>query len=78
MSVKTARQVEDLGEYVDRAGVRHRVCMRRVGARTWEISDVPERGDPVVIDRLEGELESRDTAAAVAHDYLSQSDNSAA
>ena len=39
---------------------------------SWEIVDTPDGGDAVVIERLSGELESADTAAAVARDYLTQ------
>ena len=72
MNVATAPASETVGSYLDRAGMRHEVQVRRVEAQTWEIADVPERGDELLVDRLTGELESGDTATAVAHDYLSQ------
>jgi hypothetical protein len=52
--------------------VQHDVQVRSVEAQTWEIVDVPDHSDEVVIERLSGELESHDTAVAVARDYLSQ------
>jgi hypothetical protein len=72
MNVTTAPASETVGSYLDHAGMRHEVRVRRVEAQTWEIADVPEGGDELLVDRLTGELESRDTAAAVAQDYLSQ------
>ena len=72
MNVATAPASETVGSYLDRAGMRHEVQVRRVEAQTWEIADVPERGDELLVDRLTGELESRNTATAVAQDYLTQ------
>jgi hypothetical protein len=72
MKVATAPVSETVGSYLDHAGVRHEVEVRSVEAQTWEIVDVPEQGDERLVDRLSGELESRDTAVAVAQDYLTQ------
>jgi len=72
MNVATAPATETVGSYLGRAGMRHEVQVRRVEAQTWEIADVPAQGDELLVDRLTGELESGDTAAAVAQDYLSQ------
>lgn len=72
MKVATPPMSESVGSYLDHTGVRHEVRVRRVDAQAWEIVDTPEQGDEVVVDRLTGELESRDTAAAVAQDYLTQ------
>ena len=72
MKVATAPASEIVGSYRDHAGVEHEVRVRRVGAQTWEIVDVPEQGDELLVDRLTGELESRGTATAVAQDYLTQ------
>ena len=72
MNVATAPVSETVGSYLDHAGMRHEARVRRVEAQTWEIVDVPEQGDERLIDRLTGELESRDTATAVAQDYLTQ------
>jgi hypothetical protein len=62
----------EIGGYIDHTGTRHRVHVRRVEVQAWEIADVPERGEPTVIERLSGELESDKTAVAVARDYLAQ------
>ena len=62
----------EIGGYVDHTGIRHQVRVHRLEARAWEIADVPERGEPTVIERLSGELESDQTAVAVARDYLTQ------
>ena len=62
----------EIGGYVDHTGIRHQVRVHRVEAHAWEIADVPERGEPTVIERLSGELESDKTAVAVARDYLAQ------
>jgi len=72
MSVATAPSWETVGNYLDHTGVQHEVRVLRVEAQTWEIVDVPECGDELLVDRLTGELESRGTATAVAKDYLSQ------
>jgi hypothetical protein len=72
MIVATAPTSETVGSYLDGAGMQHEVRVRRLEARTWEIVDVPERGDELLVDRLTGELESRGTASAVAQDYLTQ------
>jgi len=72
MKVATAPASEMVGSYPDGAGMRHEVRVRRVEAQTWEIADVPEQGDELRVDRLTGELESRDTAVALAQDYLTQ------
>jgi len=72
MTVATARTSETVGSYLDGAGMQHEVRVRRVEAQTWEIVDVPDQGDELLVNRLTGELESRDTAAAVAQDYLTQ------
>lgn len=72
MNAATAPASETVASYLDQAGMRHAVRVRRVEAQTWEIADVPEQGDELLVDRLTGELESRDTAAAVAQDYLTQ------
>ena len=72
MNVATAPASETVGSYLDHAGMRHEVRVRRVEAQTWEIVDVPDQGDELLVDRLTGELESRDTATAVAQDYLTQ------
>jgi hypothetical protein len=72
MSVATAPASETVGSYLDRAGMQHEVRVRRVEAQTWEIVDVPERGDELLVDRLTGELESRGAAIAVAQDYLTE------
>jgi hypothetical protein len=72
MTVATAPRSETVGSYLDGAAMQHEVRVRRVEAQTWEIVDVPERGDELLVDRLTGEPESRDTAAAVAQDYLTQ------
>jgi hypothetical protein len=72
MKVATAPVSEPVGSYLDHAGVHHEVEVRSVEAQKWEIVDVPEQGDEVVIERLSGDLESRDTAVAVAQDYLTQ------
>jgi hypothetical protein len=72
MTVATAPGSETVGSYLDHTRVRHYVVVRQVEAHTWVIVDVPERGDELPVDRLSGELESRDTAAAVAQDYLTQ------
>ena len=78
MMVATAPASETVGSYFDHAGVQHEVQVRSVEAQTWEVVDVPDQGDEVVIERLCGELESYDTAAAVAQDYLSQTPGRAA
>ena len=72
MKVATRPLSESVGSYRDRTGMRHEVRVRRVEAQAWEIVDVPDQGDELLVDRLTGELESRDTAAAVAQDYLTQ------
>ena len=72
MKVATAPASETVDVYLDQVGMQHEVQVRRVEAKAWEIVDVPANGDEVVIERLSGELESRDTAAAVARDYLGQ------
>ena len=72
MKVATAPASETAGSYLDGAGIQHEVRVRRVEAQTWEIVDVPDQGDERLVDRLTGELESRDTAAAVAQDYVTQ------
>jgi hypothetical protein len=72
MTAATAPASETVGSYLDRAGMRHEVQVRRVEAQAWEIADVPEQGDDLLVDRLTGELESEDTATAVAQDYLTQ------
>jgi hypothetical protein len=72
MNVATAPVWETVGSYLDHAGMRHEVRVRRVETQTWEIADVPEQGDELLVDRLTGELESRGTAIAVAKDYLTQ------
>jgi hypothetical protein len=72
MNVATVPASETVGSYLDSAGMRHEVRVHRVKAQTWEIADVPEQGDELLVDRLTGELESRDTATAVAQDYLTQ------
>jgi hypothetical protein len=72
MNVATAPASEMVGNYLDHIGVQHNVVVRRVEGQAWEIVDVPERGDELVVDRLTGELESCDTATAVAQDYLTQ------
>lgn len=77
MKVATAPAPEMVGSYLDRAGVQHVVEVRSVEEQTWEIVDVPEQGDEVVVDRLSGEAESRETAAAVSEDYLSHTPNRA-
>jgi hypothetical protein len=63
---------EPLGIYVDEAGVSHRVHVLQPDQLSWEILDTPDQGESVVIERLTGELESADTAAAVALDYMTQ------
>lgn len=78
MKVATAPASETAGSYLDDADVQHEVHVRLVETQTWEIVDVPEHGDEVVIERLSGELESHDTAVAVAQDYLSQTSGRAA
>jgi len=77
MKVATAPISETAGKYLDHAGVQHVVEVRSVETQTWEIVDVPEQGDEIAIERLTGELESRDTAAAVAEDYLGQASSRA-
>ena len=72
MSVATPPTSETVGSYRDRTGMRHDVRVRRVEAQAWEIVDVPDQGDEFLVDRLTGELESGDTATAVAQDYLTQ------
>ena len=72
MNVATAPTSETVGSYLDQTRVQHDVVVRRVEAQTWEIVDVPDRGDELLVDRLTGELESRGTATAVAQDYLTQ------
>ena len=72
MTMATAPTSETVGNYIHDTGVQHEVQVRRVEAQTWEIVDVPDQGDELLVDRLSGELESRDTAAAVAQDYLTQ------
>ena len=72
MNVVTAPALEVVGTYLDRTGVQHEVRVRRVEAQAWEIVDVPNQGDELLVDRLTGDLESRDTATAVAQDYLTQ------
>jgi hypothetical protein len=72
MTVATAPTSETVGSYRDGAGMQHEVRVRRVEAQVWEIVDVPQPGDEHLVDRLTGELESRDTATAVAQDYLTQ------
>jgi hypothetical protein len=72
MNVATAPASETVGSYLDRAGMRHELQVRRVEAHTWEIVDVPAQGDELLVDRLTGEVESGDTATAVAQDYLTQ------
>ena len=66
------RRCEPLGVYVDKAGVSHRVHVLQREQLSWEILDTADRGESVVIERLTGELESADTAAAVALDYMTQ------
>jgi hypothetical protein len=78
MKVAMAVASETVGSYFDHDGVQHEVRVRSVDEQTWEIVDVPDQGDEVVIERLSGELESRDTAAAVAQDYLTQASGRAA
>jgi hypothetical protein len=72
MTLATSAESESVGRYLDRSGVQHEVWVRQVEAQAWEIVDVPEQDDELLVDRLSGELESRDTAAAVAQDYLTQ------
>jgi hypothetical protein len=72
MKVARAPVLETVGSYVDQVGTPHEVRVRRAEARAWEIVDVTDQGDELLVDRLTGELESRDTAAAVAQDYLTQ------
>jgi hypothetical protein len=72
MTVATAPASVSVGSYLDHTGMQHDVLVRRVEAQTWEIVDVPELGDELLVDHLSGELESRDTATAVAQDYLTQ------
>jgi hypothetical protein len=72
MNAATPAASGEIGGYVDDAGIRHRVRVHRVEAHAWEIADVPERGERTVIERLSGELESDETAVAVARDYLAQ------
>lgn len=76
--VSDGRGGELLGVYVDEAGGSHRVHVDERGHLSWEILDTPDGGDSVVIERLSGELESADTAAAVARDYLTQVNRRAA
>ena len=64
--------LELLGVYIYTRGVAHRVQVHRTAPQSWEILDAPETGEPRVIEELTGELERRDTAAAVARDYLTQ------
>lgn len=78
MKVVTAPTSEVVGTYLDHAGVQHEVQVRSVEVRTWEIVDVPDQGDELVIERLSGELESHATATAVAQDYLTQTPGRAA
>jgi hypothetical protein len=72
MNVATAPASEVVGTYLDGTGVQHEVRVRRVEAQVWEIVDVPDQGDELLVDRLTGELESGDTATAVAQDYVTQ------
>jgi hypothetical protein len=72
MKVAPAPASEVVGGYLDHTGAQHEVQVRRVEAQTWEVVDVPEQGDEFLVDRLTGELESGDTATAVAQDYLTQ------
>jgi hypothetical protein len=72
MTAATAAASETVGSYVDHTGVQHEARVRRIDAQTWEIVDVPDQGDELLVDRLTGELESRGTAIAVAQDYLTQ------
>ena len=72
MNVVTAPASEVVGTYLDRTGVQHEVRVRQVEAQAWEIVDVPGQGDELLVDRLTGELESRETASAAAQDYLTQ------
>ena len=72
MSVATAPASETVGSYLDHTGMQHEVRVRRLEEKTWEIVDVPDQGDELLVDRLTGELESGDTATAVAQDYLTQ------
>jgi len=60
------------GVYVDELGGRHRVEVRQLARQSWEIVDTPDAGEPVVIEQLDGDLESVETAEAVARDYLTQ------
>ena len=46
MTVATAPASETVGSYLDRAGVRHEVRVRRVEAQTWEIVDIPDGATP--------------------------------
>jgi hypothetical protein len=78
MSVATPPTSETVGSYRDRTGMRHDVRVRRVEGQTWDIVDVPEQGDELLVDRLTGELESRGTGTAVAQDYLTQAPGRAA
>jgi len=72
MKVAPPPASESVGSYLDHTGVQHEVQVRRVEAQSWEIVDMPEQGDELLVDRLTGELESRGTATAVAQDYLTQ------
>ena len=72
MNAVTGAASDEIGGYVDHTGINHRVRVHRVEAHAWEIADVPELGEPTVIERLSGELESDKTALAVARDYLTQ------
>jgi hypothetical protein len=69
MKVATAPASEIVGSYLDHTRVQHQVRVRRVEAHTWEIVDVPGRGDELLVDRLTDTLESRGTATVVAQDY---------
>ena len=72
MKVAAPPVSESVGSYLDHTGLQHDVRVRRVEAQAWEIVDVPDQGDELLVDRLTGELESGDTATAVAQDYLTQ------
>ena len=78
MKVAPPPASESVGSYLDHTGVQHEVQGRRVEAQSWEIVDMPEQGDELLVDRLTGELESRGTATAVAQDYLTQAPGHAA
>jgi hypothetical protein len=75
MNASTRAASGEIGGYVDHMGMRHQVHVHRVDTQAWEIADVPERGEPTVIERLSGEFESDKTAVAVGVDYLDQALN---